>query len=199
MSPGTAQISPRPTPINAAAIDPICASCQIRPNSTTQAPTLWASYREEMREHSGSHGRRRNQLQEGQRLAAAGPCPARAAERLPIPTSPSAARSRSCNPQPSPPTPNHPLCPPLRPCAQLAGPLHFPSAASAARRNRPRFPGVGCRATGRRPTGRQVSISAALRPLAAVSVPICCPGRRSPPDQAQEPTRNCRKSYGPRS
>lgn len=40
-----------------------------------------------MREHSGSHGRRRYQLKKGQRLAAAGPCPARAAGLLTISTS----------------------------------------------------------------------------------------------------------------
>lgn len=43
------------------------------PPMTASGPTDAPSYREEMRERSGSHGRRRYALRQGQRLPAAGP------------------------------------------------------------------------------------------------------------------------------
>lgn len=44
----------------------------VSPPTTTSSPTEPPTYREEMRERSGSHGRRRYALRQGQRLSAAG-------------------------------------------------------------------------------------------------------------------------------
>lgn len=57
--------------------------------------------------------------------------------------------------------------------------------------------GAGLQAVGRQGGGYRLPLHSDR--LRRYMPSICCPGRRSPPDQAQEPTRNCRKSYGPRS
>ena len=75
----------------------------VSPPTTSSSPTEPPSYREEMRERSGSHGRRRYALRQGQRLPAAGPAQPEPQNQPRQQTSPRAARKRSHRPSPGPP------------------------------------------------------------------------------------------------
>ena len=93
----------------------------VSPQTTASGPTDAPSYREEMRERSGSHGRRRYALRQGQRLTAAGPAQPEPQNQPRQLTSPRAARKWSHRPSPGP---RLPAChsvhhAPLRPAPDL--------------------------------------------------------------------------------
>lgn len=175
MSPGTAQISPRPPPINAAAIDPVCA---IRPNSTkfdyltttTQAGVFCPG----SHDHSEAD-RRRYAVRQGQRLPPAGlaqPEPQNHPGRLSCPVRLGLGAANPCPGSRLADSHSDHICAP-------APPLDDEAAASGLIRATavlcPDFL-QWCRVPGySEAAGRQVSISSALRPLAAVCTPDLLP------------------------
>ena len=90
------------------------------PPMTTSGPTDAPSYREEMRERSGSHGRRRYALRQGQRLPAAGPAQPEPQNQPRQQSSPVRLGNGATDPAQAPGFLLATLAT-LRPCAQLPG------------------------------------------------------------------------------
>lgn len=75
----------------------------VSPPTTASGSTDAPSHRDEMRERSGSHGRRRYALRQRQKTIPRRSCPARAAEPAMMTGQPRAARKRNYQPSPRPP------------------------------------------------------------------------------------------------
>ena len=90
----------------------------VSPPTTTDGPTDAPSYREEMRERSGSHGRRRYALRQGQRLPPAGPAQPEPQNQPRQQTAPVRLGNGTTDPAQVPHT-RSPTLTTMRPCAQL--------------------------------------------------------------------------------